>query len=351
MNKKLPAIKKSNAINLSISLVNDLHELIDSAQNNVAKYANSALVLLNWRLGKRINLEILNQKRADYGDRIIKKVAENLSNSYGKGFDSRSLFRMVRFVKLYPDEKIVVTLSPLLSWSKFIELISIEDKVKRNFYTEMCRIENWSVRDLRKKIDGMLFERTVISKKPDKVIKKELNNLQKYDKVTPNIVFRDPYILTFLKLPDAFSESDFENAILDELCLFLQELGSDFSFIARQKRITIDNEDYRIDLLMFHRGLRRLIAIELKLGKFKASYKGQVELYLRWLDKNERKPGEEKPLGLILCAEKTQEHIELLELDKSGIHVAQYLTELPPKEILEEKLKIAIKIAREKYDG
>lgn len=134
------------------------------------------------------------------------------------------------------------------------------------------------------------------------------------------------------------------------MCLFLQELGGDFSFIARQKRITIDGEDFYIDLLMFHRGLRRLIAIELKLGKFKASYKGQVELYLRWLDKHERKSGEEHPLGLILCAEKRQEHIELLELDKSGIHVAQYLTELPPREILEEKLKKAIKIAREKYD-
>jgi predicted nuclease of restriction endonuclease-like (RecB) superfamily len=257
---------------------------------------------------------------------------------------------MVRFSKLFPEEKIVVTLSPLLSWSKFIELIAIEDQLKRDFYTEMCRIENWSVRELRNKIDGMLFERTAISKKPDKLIRQELENLNKNDKLTPDLVFKDPYILNFLKLPDFFSESDFESAILDELCLFLQELGGDFSFIARQKRITIDNEDFYIDLLMFHRSLRRLIVIELKLGKFKASYKGQVELYLRWLDKHERKPGEEHPLGLILCAEKRQEHVELLELDKSGIHVAQYLTELPPREVLEEKLKNAIKTAREKYD-
>ena len=185
---------------------------------------------------------------------------------------------MVKFSKLFPDEAIVATLSPLLSWSKFIELIAIEDPIERKFYTEMCRLENWSVRDLRKKIDGMMFERTAISKKPENVIKQELEKLNKSNKITPDLVFRDSYILNFLKLPDMFSESDFESAILDELCLFLQELGGDFSFIARQKRITIDGEDFYIDLLMFHRGLRRLIAIELKLGKFKASYKGQLEL-------------------------------------------------------------------------
>lgn len=352
-NKKNNSIKKiiKNEIKLlPKALFIDVKSLIESAKNNVSKYTNSTLVMLNWKIGNRINIEILNDGRADYGENIIKNLADLLNNYYGKGFDSRSLFRMVRFSKLFPEEKIVVTLSPLLSWSKFIELIAIEDQLKRDFYTEMCRIENWSVRELRNKIDGMLFERTAISKKPDKLIRQELENLNKNDKLTPDLVFKDPYILNFLKLPDFFSESDFESAILDELCLFLQELGGDFSFIARQKRITIDNEDFYIDLLMFHRSLRRLIVIELNLGKFKASYKGQVELYLRWLDKHERKPGEEHPLGLILCAEKRQEHVELLELDKSGIHVAQYLTELPPREVLEEKLKNAIKTAREKYD-
>jgi predicted nuclease of restriction endonuclease-like (RecB) superfamily len=240
--------------------------------------------------------------------------------------------------------------SPLFSWSHFIELITIEDPLKRQFYTELCRLEHWSVRELRKKLDGMLYERTALSKKPEVLIEQDLKNLQQRDEPTKELVFRDPYILDFLQLPAVFSESDLETAILDQLCEFLHELGTDFCFIARQKRITIDNEDFYIDLLTFHRGLRRLVAIELKLGKFKASYKGQVELYLRWLDKYERKSGEEQPLGLILCAEKQQEHIELLELDKSGIHVAQYLTELPPKEMLEQKLRAAISIAKEKYE-
>jgi predicted nuclease of restriction endonuclease-like (RecB) superfamily len=344
-------IKTDISEDLKSNLLFDVQNLIDSAQSVVARYTNSTLVVLNWKIGNRINTEILSENRAEYGEMIIKNLSKSLINMYGKGFDARALFRMVKFSKLFPDEAIVATLSPLLSWSKFIELIAIEDPIKRKFYTEMCRLENWSVRDLRKKIDGMMFERTAISKKPENVIKQELEKLNKSDKITPDLVFRDPYILNFLKLPDMFSESDFESAILDELCLFLQELGGDFSFIARQKRITIDGEDFYIDLLMFHRGLRRLIAIELKLGKFKASYKGQVELYLRWLDKHERKSGEEHPLGLILCAEKRQEHIELLELDKSGIHVAQYLTELPPREILEEKLKKAIKVARERYNS
>lgn len=254
---------------------------------------------------------------------------------------------MVQFAKLYPEE-IVATLSRLLSWSHFVELITFEDPVKRQFYSEMCRLENWSVRLLRKQIDSMLYERTAISKAPKELIKQELNELQTYNKVTTNLTFRDPYILDFLGLEGTFSEDDLESAILNELCLFLQELGADFSFIARQKRITIDNEDYYIDLLMYHRGLKRMIAIELKLGRFMASYKGQMELYLKWLNKHERKEGEEAPLGLILCGSKKAEHIELLELDKSGIHVAEYLTQLPPKEILESRLRQAINVAQER---
>jgi predicted nuclease of restriction endonuclease-like (RecB) superfamily len=255
----------------------------------------------------------------------------------------------VRFAKLFPEKEIVATLSPLLSWSHFRELISLEEPLKRNFYTEMCRLEHWSVRDLRKKIDGLLFERTAISKNPDGLIKKELENLQTKNQLTPILVFRDPYILDFLDLPTDFSEKTLENAILDELCRFLQEIGTDFCFIGRQKRITVDNEDYYIDLLTYHRGLARLVAIELKLGKFTAANKGQMELYLKWLDKYERRAGENKPLGLILCADKNKEHVELLELDKSGIHVAQYLTELPALEVLEEKLRIAIITAKEKH--
>ncbi len=257
---------------------------------------------------------------------------------------------MVKFAKMYDDEKIVATLSPLFSWSKFIELIAIEDPLKRQFYSEMCHLENWSVRILRQKISGLLYERTAISHKPEELIKEELAKFHKTKNLTEDLVFRDPYILEFLNLPTNFSEKNLETAILNDFSKFLQELGTDFCFIARQKRITIDNEDYYIDLLMYHRGLRKLIAIELKLDAFKASYKGQMELYLRWLDKYERRPGENTPMGLILCTSKNKEHVELLELDKSGIHVAQYLTELPPKDILEARLHAVIKVARENYE-
>lgn len=335
---------------ITTTLFKDISQLIESARTRVAHYANSSLVLLYWQIGQRIHHEVLKEERAEYGKKIIQQLAQQLNIHYGRGFNTRSLFRMVRFVKHFPDKQIVATLSPLLSWSHFIELISLEDPLKQQFYTELCRLEHWNVRQLRKKIDGMLYERTAISHKPENVIKQDLKLLHDDNSLSKELVFRDPYILDFLQLPSNFSETNLEDAILDELSRFLQELGTDFCFIARQKRITIDHEDFYIDLLTFHRGLRRMVAIELKLGRFTASHKGQMELYLRWLNKYERRNGEEEPLGLILCAEKKQEHIELLELGKSGIHVAQYLTQLPPREVLEEKLKRAIEIAQEKQE-
>jgi predicted nuclease of restriction endonuclease-like (RecB) superfamily len=228
-------------------------------------------------------------------------------------------------------------------------LIPIEDKNKREFYIEMAKIEHWSYRTLRERISSMLYERTAISKKPDKTIEKELALLKDTKKITPDIVFRDPYFLNFLGLHDTYSEKDLEGAILAELQHFIGELGTDFAFLARQKRITVDNEDYYIDLLFFHRRLRCLVALELKLGEFKAAYKGQMELYLRWLEKYERVEGENKPIGLILCAGKNEEHIELMHLDESNIRVAEYMTELPKQEILEQKLLQAINQAKAKF--
>lgn len=233
-----------------------------------------------------------------------------------------------------------------MSWSHFVAILPVEDQLAREFYAEMCRLEHWSVRTLRAKIDSMLFERTALSRKPKKLVRLELAKLRKEDKLTADMVFRDPYFLDFLGLKGAYQERDLEAAILRELEAFIMELGAGFTFVERQKRITVDGENYYLDLLFYHRKLRRLIAIELKLGRFKADYKGQMELYLRWLDKYERRAGEERPLGLILCAGKSDEQIALLELSKSGIRVAQYLTQLPPRKILEEKLHEAIRLAR-----
>ena len=286
-------------------------------------------------------------ERSEYGEKIVATVSQQLSLEFGRGFTRSSIFRMIQFYDVFPNEEIVVTLSQQLGWSHFIEIISIHDGLKREFYTQLCKAERWSVRILRDKIQGMLFERTEISKKPDLTIKNELELLRKTGKQTANLVLRDPYLLEFLGLQDTYSEKDLEQAILRDLEKFLLELGSDFTFVARQKRITIGKEDFYIDLLFYHRSLRRLILIELKLGKFKASFKGQVELYLRWLDKYEKKEGEQSPLGIILCAEKNQEQMELLELDKGDIHVAQYLTK-PLENILKKQLHLAVEKARNK---
>ena len=328
------------------SLLNDLRDLILQARRDVARSVNSSLVLLYWKVGERIRKEILQEKRAAYGKEIVSTLSTQLVPEFGEGFGVRNLFRMIRFAEVFRDEQIVSTLSSQLGWSHFVQIIPLKDDLQREFYAAMSRIEGWSVRQLRKKISGMLFERTALSKKPAELIKQEIAAAREQDRITPDLVFRDPYFLNFLGLRDTFSERDLEEAILWDLESFILEIGTGFSFVARQKRITVDGEDYYLDLLFYHRKLRRLVAIELKLGKFKAADKGQMELYLRWLNKYERQSGEESPIGLILCADKSDEHVELLQLGKSGIRVAAYMTDLPPRRLLEEKLHNAIAMAK-----
>jgi predicted nuclease of restriction endonuclease-like (RecB) superfamily len=338
-------------LQISDSLFQDLRSLIIEARQDVARQVNSALVLLYWQVGKRIHQDILKEKRAGYGEHIVATLSQQLTEEFGEGWSRYSLSRMMRFAECFPDEQIVATLSQQLGWSHFKEIIPLNDDLKRDFYAEMCRIERWSVRTLRQKISGMLFERTALSKKPVELAKQELTKLREEDKLTPDLVFRDPYFLDFLGLKDTYSEKDLETAILRELEAFILELGAGFSFVARQKRITIDDEDYYLDLLFYHRKLRRLVAIDLKLGKFQAADKGQMELYLRWLEKYEQQRGEDSPIGLILCADKSEEQIKLLQLDKSGIRVAAYLTELPPRKLLQKKLHEAILLARLRLEG
>lgn len=328
-------------------LLRDIRALIEEARERTALAVNAEVTALYWNIGTRIRRDILKERRADYGKQIVSTVGRQLESAYGKGYSEKSLWHMIRFAEACPEYEKVSTLWRELSWSHFKSLIYIEDPLKTEFYTELCRHERWSVRTLRDKIQGMLYERTGISRKPAELAKKELAALQTEDRMTPDLVFRDPYFLDFLGLKDTYSEKDLETAILRELERFIIEFGNDFAFLARQKRITIDNEDYYIDLLFYHRGMRRLVAIDLKLSKFRAADKGQMELYLRWLDKYERREKEEPPVGLILCAEKTTEHVELLQLEKSGIRVAQYLTQLPPKKLLLNKLHEAIAVARE----
>jgi predicted nuclease of restriction endonuclease-like (RecB) superfamily len=330
----------------SIQLLGDIRKLIEETRAAVAATVNAGLTMLYWRIGKRVNEEILRGDRADYGRQILATLSQELTQDYGSGFSYSALTRMVKFAECFADPEIVATLSRQLSWSHVRELLPLDRPLQREFYAEMCRVERWSVRTLRRKIDSMLYERTALSRKPEAVAKAELEKLRDEDRMSPDLVFKDPYILDFLGLKDRYLEKDLEDAILREIECFLLELGEGFTFVSRRKRIQIDSEDFYLDLLFYHRKLRRLIAIELKLGRFKAAYKGQMELYLRWLAKHETEPGEASPLGLILCAEGEHGQIELLELGKSGIHVAQYLTELPPKDVLKRKLHDALARSR-----
>lgn len=312
---------------------------------------NTALSLLYWEIGKRINQETLNARRAEYGKQIIATLAEQLTLEHGSSFSEKNLRRMIQFAEVFPDKQIVASVMRQLSWTHIRELIPIKDPLKRDFYIEICKLERWSVRTLRERIQSMLYERTAISKKPEETIKGDLELLRNEQQLSPDLVFRDPYFLDFLGLKDTYSEKDLETSILAELQRFITEMGSDFAFLARQKRIIIDNRDYRIDLLFYHRRLKCLIAIDLKIGEFEAGYKGQMELYLRYLERYEKMEGENTPIGLILCTGKNEEHIELMQLDQRNIRVADYFTVLPSQKMLQDKLHQAIIIAQNKLNG
>ena len=336
-----------NVDNINIDdLYNRIVTLIENAKRNVATKVNDEMTLLYWNIGKDITDNILNNQKAEYGKAVIKKLSQKLTIEYGRGYSRANLFRMLKFYEYFTDFEKFSTLSRKLSWSHFVELLQVQDKIKREFYATMCANEYWSVRTLRERIGSALFERTAISKKPEETIINDLQLLSSENKMTTNLFFRDPYILDFLDLKDTYSEKDLENAIISELEKFILEMGNDFAFLARQKRITIDGEDYYIDLLFYHRKMKRLVVIDLKLDKFRPEHKGQVELYLKWLDKYERAEGEESPIAIILCATKSDMMAQLLELDNSGIHVAQYLTEYVPKEIIEKKFLDSIEKAK-----
>jgi predicted nuclease of restriction endonuclease-like (RecB) superfamily len=324
----------------------EVGHMIEAARRQVAQTANAGLTTLYWQIGARIRQDVLKARRAEYGAEIVASLGRELEARFGRGFGEKNLRRMVQFAEAFPDARIVVSLIRELTWTHFIALIPLKDPLKSSFYSEMCRLERWSVRALRQKIDGMLYERTALSRRPDQLIRKELASLRETDQLTPDLVFQDPYLLDFLGLRDTFSEKDLESALLREIERLLLELGAGFAFVERQKRITLDGDDYYIDLLFFHRRLRRLVVIELKIGAFKPADSGQVELYLRWLDRHERQPGEEPPIAIILCAGKKQETVEYLDLGKNGIHVAEYLTELPPREVLRERFHQALAAAR-----
>jgi len=283
---------------------------------------------------------VLGGERAQYGAQRMSRLGQQLADEFGRGFEAKNLHRMVKFAQAFPEAEIVATLSRQLSWSHVVDLLPLKSVAARRFYAQQCGEQAWSVRELRRQIERKAFERSEIASAQAPALQTDPN--------TPAHVFKDPYFLDFLGLRQGHDEADLEAAILRQLEAFILELGRGFAFVERQKRMVIDGEDFYLDLLFYHRRLRRLVAIELKLGRFKAAHKGQMELYLKWLHKHERQPSEEAPIGLILCAESSREQVELLQMHQDGIAVAEYWTELPPKAELERQLHAALVEARER---
>jgi predicted nuclease of restriction endonuclease-like (RecB) superfamily len=332
--------KKVSKQKIGENLFQDLARLIEQSRRQVAVAANSAVTLLFWQVGKRINEEVLSNKRADYGKQIVTSLSAQLKAQYGRNFEEKNLRRMMQFAEQFSDEQIVVPVARQLSWSHIVILLPLKNIEAMLFYAKASAENLWGKRELRHQISRKAFERT------------EIANTQLDGKEhIPLGTFKDPYILDFLQLKNGYLEKDIEAGILRELENFILETGRGFAFVERQKRMIIDEEDFYLDLLFYHRKLRRLIAIELKLGRFQAKDKGQMELYLKWLDKYEKQEGEEKPVGLIICAEKSREQVELLEMHKDGIVVAEYWTELPPKKEIEQRLHQALQEARERMES
>jgi predicted nuclease of restriction endonuclease-like (RecB) superfamily len=329
---------KANSLDNN-NLFAEIVTLIENSQRHVASVVNSSLTMLFWQVGKKVNEDILKNARADYGKQIVGTLSRQLEEKYGRNFEEKNLRRMMQFADQFPDSEIVVPLARQLSWSHFIILLPLKNQEAKLFYAKRAMEENLGKRELRKLINEKTFERTGLANTQIPIY----SNL-------PNNTFKDPYFLDFLGLKSGYIENDLESAILHKLEHFILELGKGFAFIERQKRMIIDGEDFHLDLLFYHRTLKRLVAIELKLGKFQAKHKGQMELYLKWLDRYERQDGEQAPIGLILCAESSREQIELLEMHKDGIIVAEYWTELPPKNELERLLHTALIEARERLE-
>ena len=320
-------------------LFNEISQLIEHGQQQLVIQANSTLTMLFWHIGTRINQSILQNKRADYGKQIVVTLSRQLTEKYDRNFEEKNLRRMLQFAEQFTDREIVVTLSRQLSWSHFLILLPLKNPEAKLFYAELVVAQALGIRDLRKQIADKAFERTTIA---------NLQNASNNPAIHNN--FKDPYLLNFLGLQNTYFEKDLEDAILRELEAFILELGKGFAFVERQKRMIIDGEDFHLDLLFYHRSLKRLVAIELKLGKFDAKHKGQMELYLKWLDRYEKKEGELPPVGLILCAESSREQIELLEMHKDGIMVAEYWTELPPRKQFEQKIHSILVEAKERIE-
>jgi predicted nuclease of restriction endonuclease-like (RecB) superfamily len=326
-------------VNNGSILFEDISNLINQARKNIYRQASGNTVFLFWQIGQRINSDVLENKRADYGKHIVSRVATQLTDKYGRSFEARNLRRMMQFAEQFVDFEIVSPSATQLSWAHIVEILPLKSHDAKLFYLNEAANGLIGRDKFREMINRKAYER------------KEIANTQiSSASPIPHGIFKDPYLFDTLGIKDEYLEADVEEAILREIEKFILEFGKGFAFIERQKRMIIDGRDRWLDLLFYNRNLKRLVAVELKYGRFEASALGQMRLYLGWLDKYERQEGEDAPIGLILCSESGREEIELLQLDRDGILVAEYWTELPPKEEFESKIQMILTDTRERME-
>jgi predicted nuclease of restriction endonuclease-like (RecB) superfamily len=337
--KKGGLVRQAKAFIDEAALFEHVAQIIENRKSRAGACANREVTLMYWEVGRYINSVVLDNERADYGKRILPALAAKLVKQYGNPFSERNLYRMMLFAERFADTEILPPLAAKLSWSHFIELLPLKTQAARMYYANDAVLRHYGAKELRRQISRKAYERRQIA-----------NSQLTRVSAVPFNVFKDPYLLDTLGLKENFMEGDLEKAILTELEAFILEFGHGFTFVERQKHMIVGGEDVVLDLLFYHRILKRLVAVELKLGTFKAAFKGQMELYLKWLDRYERQEGEEPPIGIILCATANREKIELLELDKAGIAVAEYWTHLPPRDEFEAKVKAILLESRERLE-
>jgi predicted nuclease of restriction endonuclease-like (RecB) superfamily len=379
MKSKTPANTKPTGGSLAKAVEGMLPEirgLIEEARHRAVTAANLSMVTLYWNVGRIINTELQRAPgRADYGEALLATLAERLRLDYGPGFSRSNLQDMRRFHEAFEicqtvssksaaafgrlrtravlppkcqtvsgelEPRLMVDTSKHfhLNWSHYRLLLGQRDYTRRKFYFEQAAAQRWSVRELQRQIAGALFERVALSKDTRALVKLERKK-GPMELANYRAAFKDPYLLDFLGLTGAYSEKDLEAAIITNLQQFLTELGSDFCFIRRQYPMRIDDDDYFLDLLFYHRRLHCLVAVDLKIGPFTAADKGQMDLYLAWLRRHEWREAENEPVGLILCTSKKRQHVELLLAEgQHKMQVSEYLTALPDKTTLVTRLKL-----------
>ncbi|WP_411329190.1 PDDEXK nuclease domain-containing protein [Blautia hansenii] len=314
-----------------ILLSGKLIEIIETSRNNALRKVNEELIRMYWLVGEYLSIESM---KATFGDKYIDMISKEIQEMFPgiRGFNRRGLYRMKQFYELYRDNAIVSPLLTQLSWSNHLLIMSgCKSDVEREFYMRLCIKENYSKRELERQINSGYYERYMLSK--EKLLPEPIKGL----KENP---FLDSYIIEFLDLPKNFKESDLRRGLIQNMKEFILEVGKDFTFIDEEYRVQVGGEDFRIDLLFFHRGLQCLVAFELKIGKFKPEYVSKMDFYLEALDRQKKKDNENPSVGMILCASKDDEVVEYaMSRTMSPMLVAEYKLQLPDKTVLQKKLQ------------